>query len=167
MAKKSKRNRTQGTKQPQGTSSYIFDGLVAMARTLVNAKKESGVEKMYEFADATKQYAKSLEDIPSIGGHATAAAASLKDLADYVNEAEFDEILKDSSNFAKRHPVPMIIGGTIAGLAVTQILRSNEFGFKNRRSTKSANRSAPAKRGRTSATGRSGGRANGNGHLNA
>jgi hypothetical protein len=162
MAKKSKRNRTRGSKQPQGTSSYIFDGLVAMARTLVNTKKEWGVEQMYEFAEATKQYAKSLEDIPSIGGYATAAAASLKDLTDYVNEAEFDEILKDSSNFAKRHPVPMIIGGAIAGLAVTQILRSNEFGFKTNRSTKTVNRT-PVNRG-GAARPRA---ANGNAHLNA
>ena len=148
MAKKFKRNRMQGSKQRKGTSSYIFDGLLAMARTLVNAKKDWGVEKMYEFAEATKQYAKSLEDIPSLGGYATAAGESITDLADYVNESEFDQILKDSSNFAKRHPVPMIIGGAIAGLAVTQILRSNEFSFKTGRPAKRPKQSKSTNRGR-------------------
>lgn len=154
MAKKSKRNRTRSAKQSSGTSSYIFEGLVAMARTLVNAKKEWGVEKMNELADATQEYAKSFEDIPTLGGYARAAAVSLKDLADYVNETEFDQILKDSSNFARRHPIPMIIGGAIAGLAVTQVLRSNEFGFKTRRSVKPAKRSATAKNGLPAATAR-------------
>ena len=125
-----------------------------MARTLVNAKKEWGVEKMNELADATQEYAKSIEDIPTLGGYAKATAASLKDLADYVNETEFDQILKDSSNFARRHPVPMIIGGTPAGLAVTQILRTNEFGFTTRRLVKTAKRSTPVKRGRTAAIAR-------------
>jgi hypothetical protein len=167
MAKKSKRSRTQSAKQSLGTSSYIFEGLVAMARTLVNAKKEWGVEKMNEFADATEEYAKSFEDIPTLGSYASAMAAALKDLADYVNETEFDQILKDSSNFAKRHPVPMIIGGAIAGLAVTQILRSREFGFTTRHSGKTARRSTPAKRGRTAATARHRRRVNGQAHLNA
>ena len=164
MAKKSKRKATRNAKQSSGTSSYIFEGLVAMARTLVNAKKEWGVEKMNELADATQEYAKSFEDIPTLGAYAKATAASLKDLADYVNETEFDQILKDSSNFAMRHPVPMIIGGAIAGLAVTQILRSNEFGFTTRRPAK---RSILAKRGRLGATARHPRGVNGQPHLNA
>lgn len=167
MAKKSKRKTTRSAKQSSGTSNYFFEGLVAMARTLVNAKKEWGVEKMNELADATQEYAKSFEDIPTLGGYARATAASFKDLADYVNETEFDQILKDSSNFARRHPVPMIIGGAIAGLAVTQILRSNEFGFTTRRSVKTAKRSTPAKRGRLAATARHPRGVNGQPHLNA
>lgn len=167
MAKKSKLNRARSAKQSSGTSNYFFEGLLAMARTLVNAKKEWGVEKMKELADATQEYAKSFEDIPTLGGYARATATSLKDLADYVNETEFDQILKDSSNFARRHPVPMIIGGAIAGLAVTQILRSNEFGFTTRHSVKSAKRSTPAKKGRTAATARHRRGVNGQAHLNA
>lgn len=154
MAKKSKRNRRPGQKQPVGTSGYIFDGVMAMARSLVNTKKEWGVEKMHEFADATQEYAASLEGLPNVGGYAAAAADSLKDLADYVNETEFDQILKDASNFAKRHPVPMIIGGAIAGLALTQILRSNETVFR-------------AGRGRTGGKARNPHRVNGHSHLNA
>ncbi len=67
MAKKSKRKATRSAKQSSGTSNYFFEGLVAMARTLVNAKKEWGVEKMNELADATQEYAKSIEDIPTLG----------------------------------------------------------------------------------------------------
>jgi hypothetical protein len=100
-----------------------------------------GVEKMNEFADATQDYATSLESNFNLGGYATAAAEYLTDVADYVNENEFDQILKDFSNFARRHPVSMIIGGAIAGLALTQILWSS--------SSSAENRSKRAKRGRS------------------
>ncbi len=154
MAKQSKRKRTQGAKQASGTPGYIFDGAMAMARTLLNTKKDWGVEKLYEFADATQEYAAALDGIPNVGGYAAAAADSLKDLADYVNENEFDQILKDASTFARRHPVPMIIGGAIAGLALTQILRSDETVLRTGR-------------GRARGTARPARRANGHSHLNA
>lgn len=154
MAKKSKRNRSHGRKSPSATSGYIFDSVMALARTVVNTRKDWGVAKMYEFADATQEYAASLEGIPNVGGYATAAADSVKDLADYVNETEFDQILKDASNFARRHPVPMIIGGAIAGLALTQILRSDE-------------KLGRAGRGRTGGRARNAPRVNGHSHLNA
>src|SRR5215213_559350 len=141
MAKKSKprRSRNQGT---SGKSNYIWEGLVSLGRPLVNTEKEWGVEKMNELANATQEYAASLEDTPNLAGYTTAAAESLQELADYVNENEFDQILNDSLDYAKRHPVPMIIGGAIAGLVVTQMLRAREFGSnKKRRSRNAPNRS--------------------------
>ncbi len=164
MAKKSKRNRRQ-TQRSSGTATYLFDGLVAMARPLVDSQKELGVEKMNEFADATQDYATSLEGSFNLGGYATAAAETLTDVADYVNENELDQILKDFSNFARRHPVPMIIAGALAGLAVTQLLRSSEFGFKNSSSAK--NRSQGVKSGRSRGMARTTRRVNGHSNLNA
>jgi hypothetical protein len=136
MAKKSKEN-TKQTRRSSGTATYLFDGLVAMARPLAESQKELGVEKLTELAVATQDYATSLESNFNLGGYATAAAESLTAVTDYVNENEFDQILEDFSNFGRRHPVPMIIVGAIAGLAVTQFLRSTEFGFKNNSSAKS------------------------------
>ena len=148
MAKKSKRIKSQASTQPQGAINYIYDGAVALARTVVNSKKEWSVEKLYGLAEVTKQYAQSLEDIPDLGAYATAAATSLKGLGDYVQETEFDQILKDTSHFARRHPISMIVGGAIAGLAITQILRPKEIGFTSRHSGKSTRRtkSAPSRR---------------------
>lgn len=170
MAKKSKRNSTNGSSS--GASGYIFDSVVAMARTLANTRKDWGVEKIHGFADATQEFAGSLKEFPGLGGYATAAANSLRDLADYVDETEFDQILRDTSHFAKRHPVPMIIGGAVAGLVVTQMLRSNDVlfkssFFKSSRSAKSAKRSSAGRKGRGSAVGGKLRGANGHTPLNA
>lgn len=162
MAKKPKRN-SQKRSSTLASATSIFDGLVTLAEPLINAKKEWGVEKMSEFAEATREYANSLADFPNLGGYAKAAAASFEDLVDYVNENEIDQILKDSSNFAKRHPIPMIIAGAIAGLALTQMVRADDFRLR----ASSKNRSAPAKKGRGSRNANNSRKANGSSHMNA
>ena len=164
MAKKSKRNKSQSTKQAQGTVDYIYDGAMALPRTVANSKREWSVEKLHELSDVTQQYAQSLDDIPDLGAYATAAATSLQDLGDYVQETEFDEILQDASHFARRHPVSTIVGAAIAGLAIAQILRSKDVGFKSRRSGRSSSQRRSAQSSRSK--GRSRG-ANGHNQLNA
>jgi hypothetical protein len=162
MAKKSKRNRPQRN-QSSGTTAYIFDGVLSLTRPLIEAKKEWGVEKLTEFADATREYATSLEDIPNLGSYAKATASSLSDLVDYVNDTDVDQMLKDASNFAKQNPVPMIVAGAIAGLVLTQTLRSN--GLSSKSSGLNRSRSTSAKRGRSAR--RSSRKSNGSSHLNA
>ena len=163
MAKKTKRNKSQATKQSQGTLDYVYDGAMALARTVANSKREWSVEKLHELSDVTQQYAQSLDDIPDLGAYATAAATSLQDLGDYVQETEFDQILQDASHFARRHPVSTIVAGAIAGLAIAQILRSKDRGSISRPSGKSTSRKRSAQSIRSK--GRRG--ANGHNQLNA
>jgi hypothetical protein len=128
---------------------------------MVNTEKEWGVERMTELANAAQEYATSLEETPNLAGYATKAAESLQEFADYVNENEFDQILKDSTEYAKRNPMPIIVGGALAGLVVTLMLRSNGSGSSTGRgqSRKTSNRSRRAKSGNAQANGRSSGEA--------
>jgi hypothetical protein len=154
MAKKSKPRRSRN-QRTSGKSNYMWDGLVSLMRPLVNTEKEWGVEKMNELANATQEYAASLEGTPNLSAYTMAAAESLQALADYVNENEFDQILYDSIDYAKRHPLPMIIGGAIAGLVVTQMLRTRESGSnKRRRPGNASHRSRPARSVRARGNGR-------------
>jgi hypothetical protein len=152
-----KGNRSQ-SKRSTGTGKYIFDGLVAMVRPMVNTEKEWGVERMTELANAAQEYATSLEETPNLARYATKAAESLQEFADYVNENEFDQILKDSTEYAKRNPIAVIIGGAVAGLVVTQMLRSNGADSRGQ-SGKTSNSSRRAKTGNARANGRSSGEA--------
>jgi CHASE3 domain sensor protein len=155
MARKSKPNRTR-SKQASGTRRYILDGLVGLARPMVNSEKEWMVERMSELANASQEYATSLDETPNLASYISTAAESLQEFADYVNENEFDKILKDSTEYARRHPVAVIIGGAIAGLVVTQMLRSNEFGARSgSRLRKTSSRSRRARGGRSHGNGRS------------
>jgi sugar/nucleoside kinase (ribokinase family) len=172
MAKKSTRGRNKKqskqsahngngsqSKRSPGTGKYIFDGLVAMVRPMVNTEKEWGVERMTELANAAQEYATSLEDTPNLAGYAKKAAESLREFADYVNENEFDQILKDSTEYAKRNPIPIIVGGALAGLVVTLMLRSNGSSVIRGRAGKTSNSSRRAKTGNARANGRSSGEA--------
>ena len=168
MAKKSTRGRSKAkseqsawnrkgsqSKRSTATGRYIFDGLLAMVRPIVNTEKDWGVERMTELANATQEYATSLEDTPNLADYATRAGESIQYFADYVKENEFDQILKDSADYAKRNPLPIIVGGAIAGLVVTQMLRSNGIGSRTgNRSRKTSNRSGRSNNSRSGANGR-------------
>ncbi len=161
QSKQSARNRNGSqSKRSTGTGRYIFEGLVAMVRPMVNTEKEWGVERITELAYATQEYATSLEETPNLAGYATKAAESLQEFADYVNENEFDKILKDSTDYAKRNPIAVIIGGALVGLVVTQMLRYNGAASTGRgQSGKSSNRSGRAQSGNVRPNGRSSGEA--------
>ena len=167
MAKKSKPRKTNKSKQSSNKSSYTFDGLVSIVRTLANSQKDWGVEKLNEFADATKGYASSLKGVPNVGSYTKAASDSLKDLAEYVNETEFDQILADSSTFAKRHPIIVVIGCAVAGVVVTQMLGSSRAILRTDRSAKKRKPTASAKKRRGASLGGRNRNSNGQTHLNA
>jgi hypothetical protein len=167
MAKKSKPRKTTKPKQSSNKSTYIFDGLVSIVRTLANSQRDWGVEKINEFADATKGYASSLKGVPNVGSYTKAASDSLKDLADYVNETEFDQILADSSTFAKRHPIIVVIGCAVAGVVVSQMLGSSRAALRTDRSARKRTPSASAKKRRGASVGGRTRKLNGQTHLNA
>ncbi len=167
MAKKSKPRKTTKPKQSSNKSTYIFDGLVSIVRTLANSQRDWGVEKINEFADATKGYASSLKGVPNVGSYTKAASDSLKDLADYVNETEFDQILADSSTFAKRHPIVVVIGCAVAGVVVTQMLSSSHANVRTDRTASKRRPSASAKKRHGAPVGGKTRKVNGQTHLNA
>jgi hypothetical protein len=167
MAKKSKPKRTNKLKQSASKSGLIFEGLVGMAQSLANSKKDWGVEKINEFANATKGYASSLKDIPNVGSYVRAAADFLNDFAEYVSETEFEQILTDSSTFVKRHPIITASGCAVAGLMITYLLRSNDGILRTKRSARKARPSASARKRRSASAGIRIRKVNGQGHVNA
>ena len=164
--KKSNRNRTKAAHESRATSNYFFDDVLALAGTLAERKKEWGAERISEFAGATREFATSMTAIPNLGNYVNSAAASLEDFSDYVRETEFEQIVVDASTFARRHPVVVVTGGVLAGLAVVQVLRSRGTIPNFRRSAKSRKPSGSASRTRGAAAGSSR-RINGHAHLNS
>lgn len=122
---KSHRNRAKAANESRTTSYYFLEDALALAGTLAERKKEWGAERISEFAGATREFAASMTAIPNLGNYVNAAAESLEDFSDYVRETEFEQIVVDASTFARRHPVAIMAGGVLAGLAVVQVLRSS------------------------------------------
>lgn len=133
---------------------------------MVERKKEWGAEKISEFAEATREFAASMTTIPNLGNYANAAAKSLDDFSDYVRETEFEQIVADASSLARRHPVAVMTGGVLTGLAIVQILRSSGTIPKFGRSAKSRKPSGGSSKARAGASGSSK-RVTGHAHLNS
>lgn len=165
--KKSTRNRTKETKGSWASSGYILKDVLALAGTFGNLKKDLGADKILEFAAATREFASSMADIPSLNRYADMAIESLEAVSDYVRETDFEQIALDASNFSRRHPIVVIAGGVVAGLVATQILRSNRGILNPRRSAKSTKRSSATNKTRNAAVSRPSKKPNGHAHLNS
>ena len=161
--KKSKRSKA-GTAQ-EWASSYFFEDVLALAESLANRNKEWGAEKISEFAGATREFATSVEALPNLAKFVIPAVESLEEFTDYVRETEFEQIVRDTSTFARRHPIFTIAGGVMAGLIATQALRSNGIVHKARRPTNSTRQSGTAKKLRKAIATKSK-KLNGDAHLN-
>jgi hypothetical protein len=164
--KKSHRNRTRTAHESWATSNYFLDDALALAGTLAERKKEWGAEKISEFAEATREFAASMTTIPNPRNYVNAAAESLDDFSDYVRETEFEQIVTDASTLARRHPVVVMTGGVLAGLAAVKVLRASGTNPNFGRSAKSRKPSGGPSRARAGVSGSSK-RVNGHTHLNS
>ena len=102
----------------------MFDDLLSLASSLMSDRKEWVAEKVSNLSTATHNYADALNEVPGVGSYANLAAESFDDFAQYIHESDFDDMLRDGSIFAKRHPVPTVAGAIIAGIIATQLYRT-------------------------------------------
>jgi len=73
------------------------------------------------------------------------AIESVEEFAAYIKKTEFEQIIRDSGTFARRHPVISISGGLLAVLVAIQVLQSSGT---NKQATKPATRSTKQAPGR-------------------
>ena len=119
--RKTKKNKA-GTRK--NTKSRMVDDVLALAGTLLSSKKDWVADKVSNLSIATHAYAEALNDVPGVGSYASSTADTFDDFAEYINESDFNDLLRDGSVFAKRHPLPTLAGAIIAGIIATQIYRS-------------------------------------------
>ena len=114
-AKSGKRKRAQ---------TQVLEDILSLASTLLSSKKNWVAHKVSNLSTATHAYADALSEIPGVGAYATLTAESVDDFADYLSETDFPDIVRDSSVFAKRHPVQTLAGAVAAEIIATQIYRA-------------------------------------------
>ncbi len=144
MAKTSKSgaSRKRNGATPQRTGSHrLFDDILALAATLARGRQEYGAEKLMTLAASTRDFATSLSDMPNLRAQAASAAESLEGLAEYVMHTDIEQMAKDASTFARRHPLATLAITAAAGMAASRIIRPHAAGTE---------RKAPAGRKRAS-----------------
>ena len=128
MANK-KKSRSNKARNRRGSTHRMIDDILSLAGSLMSSKKDWVAEKVSTLSTATHAYADALNDVPGVGPYANLTAESFDDFAQYINESDFNDMLRDGSMFAKRHPVPTLAGAIVAGIIATQIYRTD---FKSR-----------------------------------
>lgn len=124
MAQKRKA-RPNKARSRNGSTHRMFDDILSLAGSLMSSKKDWVADRVSTLSTATHAYADALNDIPGVGPYANLTAESFDDFAQYLNESDFNDLLRDGSIFAKRHPVPTLAGAIIAGIIATQIYRTD------------------------------------------
>ncbi len=124
MAQKRKA-RPNKARSPNGSTHRMFDDILSLAGSLMSSKKDWVADRVSTLSSATHAYADALNDIPGVGPYANLTAESFDDFAQYLNESDFNDLLRDGSIFAKRHPVPTLAGAIVAGIIATQIYRTD------------------------------------------
>ena len=106
----------------------MVDDVLNLAGTLLSSKKDWVADKVSNLSSATHAYADALNDIPGVGSYASLTADTFDDFAQYISESDFNDLVRDGSVFAKRHPLQTLAGAVVAGIIATQIYRSgNKF----------------------------------------
>jgi hypothetical protein len=124
MAQKRKA-RPNKARSRNGSTHRMFDDILSLAGSLMSSKKDWVADRVSTLSSATHAYADALNDIPGVGPYANLTAESFDDFAQYLNESDFNDLLRDGSIFAKRHPVPTLASAIIAGIIATQIYRTD------------------------------------------
>jgi hypothetical protein len=106
------------------TQSRMVDDLLSLAGTVFSSKKDWVADKVSNLSTATRAYAEALNDVPGVGSYASSTAETFDDFAEYINDSDFNDLVRDGSVFAKRHPLQTLAGAVVAGIIATQIYRT-------------------------------------------
>ena len=120
--KRNNQKNKAGTRK--NAKARMIDDVFSLAGTLLSSKKDWVADKVSNLSTATRAYADALNDVPGFGSYASSTAEAFDDFADYINDSDFNDLVRDGSLFAKRHPLQTLAGAVIAGVIATQIYRS-------------------------------------------
>lgn len=120
--KRNNQKKKAGTRQ--NTHARMIDDVLSLAGTLLSPKKDWVADKVSHLSTATHAYADALSDVPGVGSYASSTADTFDDFAEYINDSDFNDLVRDGSLFAKRHPLQTLAGAAIAGIIATQIYRT-------------------------------------------
>ena len=139
----------RGQQNHEGITHRIFDDVVDVASTLFRNRKALGAEKLQALAEATREYAASMTDLPTLQRQVNFASENIGNFADYVLNTDIKHMVSDATVLAKRRPLLTLGVAVAAGLAATRFVTSTatpQAPAKRRAKAKSTKPRAAAKR---------------------
>ena len=101
--------------------SRIFEDVVGLAETLLRSRKEYGAEKLHAVAEATREYAASIPNLPTISEQVNLASETMQEFAEYIVHSDVEQMIEDAGSFARRRPLTTLCVTMAAGLAATRM----------------------------------------------
>ena len=117
---KSKQFRNQSNHE--GLSYRIFDDVIDVASTLFRNRKSAGADRLRALAEATRSYAESMADLPTLQRQVNLASENIGHFADYVLHTDIQHMLNDATVLAKRRPLVTLGVAAAVGLAATRLV---------------------------------------------
>jgi hypothetical protein len=101
----------------------FYDDMLGLAGTLVRGQKTYGAARISDIAEATRNFADAVSEIPHLRVYVDSAAERLDELSEYVTEAEVEEMIDDVGDFARRYPFATLGIAIAAGVTASRLLQ--------------------------------------------
>jgi hypothetical protein len=111
----------------EGMSHRIFDDVIDLASTLFRNRKAAGADRLRSLAEATRDYAASMKDLPTLQQQAHLASENIGNFAEYVLNTDIKHMVSDATVLARRRPLLTLGVAAVAGLAATRLVASSSI----------------------------------------
>lgn len=112
-------------KNHESMSHRVFDDVVELASTLFRNRKAIGADRLASLAEATREYAESMTDLPTLQHQVNLASENLGNFAEYVLNTDIKHMVSDATVLARRRPILTLGVAAAAGLAATRLMTTS------------------------------------------
>lgn len=107
------------------SASAFYGDVLGIAGSLLRNRQEAGAEKIGSLADAARNFAAELNDIPTVQTYVSAVAEQIENLSDYVSDNSMEDMVDGATEFARRHPVATAAFAVAVGFGFTRMMTHN------------------------------------------
>lgn len=138
---------TANKKQRQAPGSALYGDVLGIVGSLLRSRQEAAGQKIELLAEAARDFATDLTDIPNVQSYAHAAADQMEALSEYVQDNNIEQIADDATDLARRYPVATIAFAAAAGFGFIRLITHTNVvsNFTTSDAGKSATRSRSTK----------------------
>ncbi|HSP25567.1 MAG TPA: hypothetical protein VLQ65_10345 [Saliniramus sp.] len=88
-------------------------------------RKDGAARSVEDVAHSLRESGRAFEDTPHIRAFVDSAAVGLENFAADIRDRPLDDLYADAEDFARRHPVAIATGASLAGLMIARFFKSS------------------------------------------
>jgi hypothetical protein len=118
---------TDVVSQTQQQASQLMDKAQAQAKSRLTTQKHQATQGLQSLAQTLDQTSQQLQqqDQESLAQYATKAGEQMEQLAQYLQQRDINELMDESQDYARRHPISFLAGAFALGFTAARFLKSS------------------------------------------